>query len=253
MKINKLKSLLSAVLLIVLIGLLIGPIPQPDSYHDFADQRILLGVANGWNVFSNALFAIAGVWGLFLLFSHRSVPFVNSQECLPWAGVAIGLILTAIGSSYYHLAPDNSRLVWDRLPMTIIFMSLVAALIVERVDTRLGLWLWPLLLVIGFFSVFHWQINELKGASDLRFYLGVQIFTLITLLIMLLAPSPYTHTSALALVILFYALGRLFEIYDHQIWNWTKKSLSGHTLKHLSTGMAGIVLMCMIGIRKIKK
>ena len=33
------------------------------------------------------------------------------------------MLLTAVGSSYYHLAPDNERLFWDRLPMTIAFSS----------------------------------------------------------------------------------------------------------------------------------
>jgi len=29
----------------------------------------------------------------------------------------IGLLLTAFGSSFYHLAPNNARLIWDRLPI----------------------------------------------------------------------------------------------------------------------------------------
>ena len=45
-----------------------------------------------------------------------------------------GLVLTAFGSSYYHLAPDKARLVWDRLPMTVEFMPLVAAVIAERIS-----------------------------------------------------------------------------------------------------------------------
>ena len=39
--------------------------------------------------------------------------------------------MVAIGSSYYHWKPSNSRLVWDRLPMTVGFMSLVAVVISE--------------------------------------------------------------------------------------------------------------------------
>jgi hypothetical protein len=60
-----------------------------------------------------------------------------------------GLILTAAGSAYYHLAPDNARLVWDRLPMTMVFMSLVAAIVMERIDLRAGLVLLPILLLVG--------------------------------------------------------------------------------------------------------
>ena len=42
----------------------------------------------------------------------------------------------AICSSYYHLAPDNARLVWDRLPMTVGFMGLLAAMMLERSRLR---------------------------------------------------------------------------------------------------------------------
>jgi hypothetical protein len=34
-----------------------------------------------------------------------------------------GVTLSSLGSSYFHLAPDNARLMWDRLPMTIAFIS----------------------------------------------------------------------------------------------------------------------------------
>jgi hypothetical protein len=56
-----------------------------------------------------------------------------------------GMLLTAFGSSYCHLQPDNARLMWDSLPMAIVFMSFVAALIAERIRSRAGLRLLPIL------------------------------------------------------------------------------------------------------------
>ncbi len=150
--------------------------------------------------------------------------FVNHRERWPWVGFSIGLILTAIGSSYYHLAPDNSRLVWDRLPMTLVFMSFVAALISERINLSLGLGLWPILVGIGFYSVFLWHASELRGIGDLRFYVGIQKFTILVTLVMLLIPSPYSRSWDLAIVVLLYGLARLFEMYDHQIYMLTKSS-----------------------------
>lgn len=243
--------LIVAAMLTLVIGLLLEPIPQPQSYHYFADQRSLFGIANAWNVISNIFFALAGVWGLFLLFSKGHIQFKDNRERWPWIGVAIGLILTAIGSSYYHLAPDNTRLVWDRLPMTIVFMSLVAALICERINRVLGLWLWPLLIAIGFCSVLLWHASEMRGLSDLRFYVGLQEFTILVLLIMLLTQSPYNRTWDLAFVILCYAFARLFEIYDHQIYHFSRETISGHTLKHLAAALAGVWLFRMIWKRKI--
>jgi hypothetical protein len=40
----------------------------------------------------------------------------------------------ALGSGYYHWRPSNSRLVWDRLPMTVGFMSLIAVVVSETVQ-----------------------------------------------------------------------------------------------------------------------
>lgn len=245
--------LVGVAVLIIVIGLLLNPIPQPQAYHNFADQRSWLGVPNAWNVLSNIPFALAGIWGLFLLFSPGKVQFIDYRERWLWIGVSIGLILTAIGSSYYHLAPDNSRLVWDRLPMTIVFISLVAALISERIDMCLGLWLWPVLLAIGFCSVLLWYGSELRGAGDLRFYLGMQCFTILVLLIMIVAPSPYTRSGDLALVALFYGLAILFEMFDHQIYMFNKGIISGHSLKHLAAAMAGVWLLRMIWKRKRKE
>lgn len=243
--------LLCAIALIVVVGLLFGPIPQPEAYHNFADQRNWLGVANAWNVFSNILFALAGIWGLFLLFSPERVKFTDHRERWLWVGVSIGLILTAIGSSYYHLAPDNARLVWDRLPMTIIFMSYVAALISERIDVRLGLWLWPLLLGLGFYSVLAWHASDLRGINDLRFYLGIQALAVLVTLVMLLTRSPYTRTWDLAIVVILFGIARFFEFSDHEIFELTRGIISGHTLKHLAAALAGIWLIRMIWKRKI--
>jgi len=48
----------------------------------------------------------------------------------------VGVFLTGIGSSYYHLYPDNRTLVWDRLPMTIAFMALFGAIVGEYISRR---------------------------------------------------------------------------------------------------------------------
>lgn len=238
-------------LLIFAIGLAIGPIPQPQSYHNFADQRSFLNIANAWNVLSNIPFAIAGIWGIFLLLSTGKIQFMDERERWPWVGVSIGLILTAIGSGYYHLAPDDSRLVWDRLAMTVFFMSFVAALITERINIRLGLWLLPGLLLIGFYSVLHWYAGEQHEMGDLRIYLGLQIFTIAVVLVMMTVPSPYDRSGDLAVILLLFGLARLFEIYDRQVAGLTENWTSGHTLKHFAGALAGIWLIRMIWKRKI--
>src|ERR1700743_1690477 len=150
--------------IVAVVACLLPRIPQPPSYHLFADQRAFLGIPNFGDVVSNVPFAIVGLWGLIYLLRLKpeEMPrrFVNRQERLPYLIVFAGLVLTAFGSSWYHLHPDNARLVWDRLPMTIVFMSLIAALIMERINLRAGLWLLPVLLLIGMSSVFQWYWSE---------------------------------------------------------------------------------------------
>ncbi|HEX3321621.1 MAG TPA: hypothetical protein VHR84_13025 [Terriglobales bacterium] len=238
--------LIVSTILLALIGLFVKPIPQPLEYHNFADQRPWLGVPNAGDVLSNIPFALAGLWGFYLLFTPGKLIFLDRRERWPWVGVAVGLFLTAFGSAYYHLAPDNARLVWDRLPMTIVFMSFVAALIAERIAVPLGLWLWPLLLAVGIYSVFQWQASELRGAGDLRLYAGVQIYAVLVALVMLLVPARYTRTWDLAIVAGWYALAKLLESFDRHIFALDGGLVSGHTLKHLAAAMAGVWLIRMV-------
>ena len=147
-------GLLLAVTMLVIVAAALTPrIGQPQSYHTFADQRRWLGIQHFGDVVSNVPFAIVGIWGLWFLLrltpEQTRVHFIDARERWPYVLVAGGLLLTAFGSGYYHLAPDNARLVWDRLPMTIVFMSLISAMIAERISVRAGLWLLPALLILG--------------------------------------------------------------------------------------------------------
>src|SRR5215472_9282020 len=63
------------VLLSLMVGSLAGllfvpPIAQDQSYHDFADQRTLLGIPNFWNVVSNFPFLVIGATGLLEFHRH---------------------------------------------------------------------------------------------------------------------------------------------------------------------------------------
>ena len=101
-----------------LVDLIISPIAQDQAYHLFADQRSVLGIPNFWNVMSNLPFLLVGVAGIS--FVHRNVrdPLRNL-----WLVFFAGIFVTAFGSGYFHLAPNNGTLAWDRLTMTIGFMS----------------------------------------------------------------------------------------------------------------------------------
>ncbi len=239
--------------ILVLIGVAIPRIPQPLSYHQFADQRSVLGIPNFGDVASNMPFAVIGISGLILLLrSHcrKDIAlFIDEREMWPYLFAFIGLLLVAFGSSYYHLAPDNARLVWDRLPITIMFMSMVAAVIAERIHPRFGLWLLPVLLIAGVASVLQWYWSEMKGVGDLRFYAAVQAYSALAILLALYLPRRYTRGSDFGLVLGFYALAKIFELFDAQIYD-ALRIVSGHTLKHLAAAAAGYCILRMLRKRE---
>jgi len=240
-----------ALAIVLGVGALLAPREDlPPSYHHFADQRIWLGIPHFGDVASNIVFLIAGLWGLAFLSRKSSLAqFVDASERWPYLFIFLGLILTALGSTYYHLAPDNDRLVWDRLPMTIVFMPLVAALIAERVNVSLGLWLLPVLIAVGMGSVMQWHFSVERGAGDLRFYVAVQIYAVLALFAALLLPARYTRGSDLLVVAGLYVLAKICETADHQIFS-AGHLVSGHTLKHLSAGAAGFWILRMLQKRR---
>lgn len=244
--------LLALTVLVASTAVLLPPIPQPQSYHRFADQRSLLGIPHFADVISNFPFAVVGTCGLiFLLRRHARVTpgFIDPRERWPYLLVFVGVFLTAFGSSYYHWSPSNARLVWDRLPMTIAFTSMVAGVIAERLSLRLALWLLPILLLLGLGSVLQWYLSETRGEGDLRFYAAVQVYSALVLLLALLFPPSYTRGRDLAVVVGFYALAKVLEALDKPIFS-LGQIVSGHTLKHLAAATAAYWILRMLQKRR---
>jgi len=213
-----------------------------------ADQRSLLGVPNCLNVLSNLPFTIVGLLGLVATFArgvNRMSPFSDPWERWPYAALFAGVTLTTLGSSYYHLAPDNARLVWDRLPMTLGFMGLLTALLAERVSLSLGKWLFAPLLTVGAASVGYWYWSELQLAGDLRPYMLVQFGSLLlVVLLLVLYPARCPGTGYLVVGLMAYGAAKWLELVDQPIFA-LGQILSGHTLKHLAAagGVACLVEM----------
>jgi hypothetical protein len=161
----------------------VPPIPQDSRYHAFADQRTLIGVPNFWNVVSNAPFFMVAIYGVRTLSSRNA--FVQPWERIAYAAMLAGTAATGAGSTYYHLHPDDSRLFWDRLPMTVVFMSLVAATVGERVSMKSGKWLLSPMILLGLGSVLYW-----RSSGDLRLYALVQFGSILAVLTLLTVFPP---------------------------------------------------------------
>jgi len=226
------------------LTLLLAPIPQPAAYHRFADTRALGPLPNAWNVLSNLPFAFVGAWALSLLARQEpAIVFRSPWERWPWRVFFTGVLLTTFGSSWYHWAPDNARLLLDRLPMTLAFMALLAATMAERVSVRWARRLFIPSLAGGAASVLWWYYGERAGHGDLRFYvILVQGGSLVLVLLMLLLyPARYRATGWLYGALGAYALAKVLEQADR--WSgFAKFGIGGHCLKHLAAAGAVALL-----------
>jgi hypothetical protein len=236
----------------VLAAFLLPAMPQPLSYHDFADRRAIFGVANFLDVASNAAFVLAGLAGVAVVLRPRTA-FASTGERWPYAVFFAGMLLTGLGSAYYHLLPDNERLFWDRLPMTVAFMSLIAAQVVDRIDTRTGLALLVPMLLVGAVSVFHWRATERAGAGNVVPYAVLQGYAVVVLFLMaLLQPSRYTRGSDVYWALAGYAIAKLLETFDGELFALGHLA-SGHSLKHLAAAVAGLVVCRMLWLRRLQQ
>lgn len=230
-------------LLSILLMLLHGPIHQLPHYHDFADRRTFAGVPNAADVLSNAGFLVVGLWGWLSLWPARRHPALARG----WSGYQLfllALILTAAGSGYYHLAPDNDRLLWDRLPIAMACVALLGAVHNETAAEGIVRFNMGLLTVIAVFSVAWWYWTGEDG--DLRPYLLLQGLPVVLIPVWQWAkPAPSADRLAFGVAFLLYAAAKIAELNDHQILaacGW----ISGHTVKHLLATVAAAVIVARL-------
>ncbi len=227
-------------LILLALGLLLAgllaqaPIAQFADYHQLADQRPLFGVPHFWNVASNLPFLVLGVMGLDLL---RRRPAGASPA---WAAVFAGTVLVFFGSSYYHLAPSDATLVWDRLPIGLAFMGFFAALIEEHSRAHGTRLLLPLVLfAVG--AVYWWRFT-----GDLSLWVWVQLAPMLAIVLVLFLPPRYSHRRYLVYALACYVLAKAFEVGDRQLMQWTAGLLSGHSLKHLFAAAGVLCFYAML-------
>lgn len=225
-------------LISVCIVLLQKPIAQSLSYHQFADKTFWMGLPHGANVWSNFPLIALGLAGIWQQLKTR-IHFIWKPALVFFAGI----MLTGFGSAWYHLDPDNSRLVWDRLPMTISFMGFFTLLCAVFISYRLSEWLlWPL-CIAGVLAVLYWYRTEQMGSGDLRYYALIQFIPmLLTPLIVFGYPGHKFVKWYFACCVLVYLLAKLCEYYDREIYILLD-GCCGHTLKHFLSGLVPAILL----------
>jgi hypothetical protein len=234
------------ILVLLMLGSLftvmsLEPIPQNLAYHDFADQRKFLGIPNVLDVISNLAFLLVGVLGL--RYCIRADLGVGR---LAWIVLFAGVSLVSVGSAYYHWAPSNETLLWDRFPMAVGFMCLFVALLGEYVNRRLPRWVLTPAVVVGIASVLYWHWTD-----DLRPYVWVQLFPLLTIpAVMLLFRPRYTHAWLLLVSLGLYMLAKVTEHFDASIFELTRQVVSGHSMKHVLAAASCYSILVMLQKRR---
>ena len=239
---------------IVLISIIMPPTPQSIEYHQFADQRTYFGIPNFFNVVSNIFLLFSGLAGFIFLLRPRKFlihkTFVESSERWPYFILFLSVIMASLASTYYHLAPDNTRLLWDRLPIAIGIVTLLSIVLIERISINIGFISLPFLILFGIGSVMYWYWSEQYGLGNLNYYIVVQFYSILAIILLgKYFSSRYTRGADIYKVIIFYSFAKFAEIADHEIYS-LGQVISGHSFKHLFAGMAVFWFIHMLQKRR---
>ena len=214
----------------------LDPIAQDLAYHNFSDCRSFFGINHFMDVMSNIPFLIIGFMGVRLAkkaFQKQTMAYFLMTFIL-----FLGVFFTGLGSAFYHYSPNNFTLIFDRLPMTLVFTAFFGAIIYDYVDRRVGAWVFYTLLTIGIYSILYWYYTEIIGEGDLRLYAFIQFFPVLAVpLILIFYKNNQLYTKQLVYVFAAYTMAKVCEHYDTQIFEFLGV-VSGHTIKHLFSALA---------------
>lgn len=224
------------VLALAVAGGLLPALGDPAQYHRFADARAWAGVPNAANVLSNACFLVAGIVASTAWMPRADRVFGTGTRT-SLATLAAGLVLTAVASAWYHLAPDDARLVLDRFAMTAMFAGVVGAAVSQRLGDGAGLAVLAGLLLLGPVSVFHWA-----ATGNVMPYAVVQFGAIAVVIALLVLVPAADDPLPWGTVVIVYGIAKLAELGDGAIWTATHGFIGGHAVKHALGAAAGALV-----------
>lgn len=220
----------------------LGPnMVQYAHYHEFADQRDWLGLPCALDVLSNIPFALLGAWGLLMLHRDKIAARGTAKHALATLFFG-GLVLTATCSTWYHLQPNDVRLVADRLGIVVAFTGLLGMAVSDRISNRAGLVVACLSVLAGPVAVYLWVLggNLLPWSA---FQLGGMVLVLI---LAFCKPVEAAWNLPLLAVVGWYTLAKFLELGDGIVYWASGELVSGHTLKHLAAAMAALPILSLM-------
>jgi hypothetical protein len=229
-------ALIAAFIALFASAFVLPAIHQDPSYHRFADQRTWLGVPHAANVLSNLAFIAVGIFGSFTLLSPHRARLTRATVNSLWC-VAVGFVLTGIGSAWYHAHPNDATLVWDRLPMTLVLAGVIAAAIAVRVGDGVAHRALLTLIVVGAASVVFWH-----ASGNLTPYAVLQLGGIAALVVLLVATRAESDPFSWAWIVGWYCFAKAAELGDSLVWQWSDGIVAGHTIKHLAAAATGAAM-----------
>lgn len=215
------------------VGQLLGLFHLSEHYHEFVDDRTFFGIHRFFDTFSNIGFLYVGV--LFI----KEI-FLKDEKDFNLIIIAAGSILVFFGSSYYHLMPEDSRLLWDRLPISIVFSGILAySLNINQLIKSKWIHKFNIgYLIFSISSVLIWYLGSLNNENWLAPYVFIQFGGMILLIYIALTGKNKEFNQKIFYVLAWYVLAKLCEHYDDSIYQITQQIISGHTLKHIFAALA---------------
>lgn len=218
---------------LVSLGQMFGWFHVSDHYHKFVDERIIFSIPRFADTVSNLGFLVIGM--IFL-----KEMLLKNEKDHNLKVIVVGTILICFGSGYYHLSPENSRLLLDRLPISMVFAGVLSyslhqnQLIKESWKKSFD----TIYLLFSVLSVLIWYIGSLKGQDWLSMYVFVQFGGMIILIYIALIGKNKEFNKKIMYVLMWYVLAKVCEHFDQYIYNITSEMMSGHTLKHIFSAIA---------------
>ena len=237
-------SFLIGLIILLLLATFLPSITQDKNYHNFADQEVLFSINNGSDALSNLIFIMFGFMGLINFYNNKYIKISNSFSVIVTL-FFISIILTGLASSYYHLSPNDFTLVFDRLAISLVFTNILAMLTCIRISERFGVYTLAELIIFAPLTVLIWNYN-----GNLTPYIVLQFGGIILVILTLLLTKAKKQSPCFTSLIILYGLAKVTEFYDAQIFILSQNLISGHTLKHL---IAGLALIIFISALKVKR
>ncbi|KAJ3694100.1 hypothetical protein LUZ60_009580 [Juncus effusus] len=246
---NRLRLFFSGGLLFIILLLVTPRFPHDPSLHLFADMRTLLaGVPNTLNVLTTYPLLLFGMPALVLCLFGGWFGISLKGEVIAWGFYFAGNAIAGFGSAYYHLKPDDDRIIWDKLPMMVSSCSFVSLLVIERVNERLGLTCLFSLLALSIISIICERVFD-----DLRLCIMMYLMPCIAIPAMVFFfPPKYTFSRFWFLATGFYLLARFEGFADRKVYSANRYFISGHSLEHLCLATVTFVLTLMLSFRSIR-